>query len=108
MSMSVFDTEQRYLRMNDTACQIMGVQEAEFLGRHFPDTVENAEHSRGFLSHLRKVVDTGEPVHYESWTRGFDEGGRGLLLVAQFTDRWGIRPSGTGKTIWAEQTLPDQ
>jgi hypothetical protein len=36
----------------------------------------------------------------------FDEGGRGLLLVAQLTQRWGSRPTGRGKTIWAEQALP--
>ncbi len=36
----------------------------------------------------------------------FDEGGRGLLLVAQLTQRWGSRQTGTGKTIWAEQPLP--
>ncbi len=37
--------------------------------------------------------------------RVFDEGGRGLLLIAQLTHRWGTRHTGTGKTIWAEQTL---
>jgi len=37
----------------------------------------------------------------------FDEGGRGLLLVAQVADRWGSRQTPTGKTIWAEQALPD-
>lgn len=31
MSMSVFDTGQRYLRMNDVACSVMGGPEAEFL-----------------------------------------------------------------------------
>ncbi|MFG2195757.1 SpoIIE family protein phosphatase [Streptomyces sp. NPDC048639] len=36
-----------------------------------------------------------------------DEGGRGLLLVAQLTHRWGTRPSQGGKTIWCEQPLPD-
>jgi hypothetical protein len=36
----------------------------------------------------------------------FDEGGRGLLLVAQLTQRWGSRQTGSGKTIWAEQPLP--
>ncbi|TPQ21470.1 ATP-binding SpoIIE family protein phosphatase [Streptomyces sporangiiformans] len=36
----------------------------------------------------------------------FDEGGRGLLLVAQLTQRWGSRQTGNGKTIWAEQPLP--
>ena len=32
----------------------------------------------------------------------FDEGGRGLLLVAQLARRWGTRHHVTGKTIWAE------
>jgi len=35
-----------------------------------------------------------------------EERGRGLLLVAQLTQRWGSRQTGRGKTIWAEQTLP--
>ncbi|MFI8462003.1 SpoIIE family protein phosphatase [Kitasatospora sp. NPDC085464] len=34
-----------------------------------------------------------------------DEGGRGLLLVAQLTERWGTRYTRTGKTIWAEQPI---
>ncbi|MCF3101864.1 SpoIIE family protein phosphatase [Streptomyces roseoverticillatus] len=34
-----------------------------------------------------------------------DEGGRGLLLVAQLTERWGTRFTSDGKTIWAEQPL---
>ncbi|MBD0418536.1 SpoIIE family protein phosphatase [Streptomyces sp. TRM S81-3] len=38
----------------------------------------------------------------------FDEGGRGLLLVAQLTQRWGTRQTGCGKTIWAEQPLPSR
>ncbi|MDQ0746178.1 serine phosphatase RsbU (regulator of sigma subunit)/anti-sigma regulatory factor (Ser/Thr protein kinase) [Streptomyces africanus] len=36
----------------------------------------------------------------------FDEGGRGLLLVAQLTQGWGSRQVTNGKTIWAEQSLP--
>ncbi|XVQ06278.1 SpoIIE family protein phosphatase [Spirillospora sp. CA-255316] len=36
----------------------------------------------------------------------YDEGGRGLMLVAQLTQRWGSRQTATGKTIWAEQALP--
>ncbi|MGW7041869.1 SpoIIE family protein phosphatase [Streptomyces avermitilis] len=36
----------------------------------------------------------------------YDEGGRGLLLVAQLTRRWGSRQTPPGKTIWAEQPLP--
>ncbi|BFV56462.1 SpoIIE family protein phosphatase [Kitasatospora sp. CMC57] len=37
----------------------------------------------------------------------FDEGGRGLLLVAQVSERWGCRQSSVGKTIWSEQALAD-
>ncbi|MFM9453817.1 SpoIIE family protein phosphatase [Streptomyces europaeiscabiei] len=40
--------------------------------------------------------------------RVFDEGGRGLLLVAQVAERWGSRQTSVGKTIWAEQPLPDE
>ncbi|MGJ5952590.1 SpoIIE family protein phosphatase [Streptomyces neyagawaensis] len=35
-----------------------------------------------------------------------DEGGRGLFLVAQLTERWGTRYTPEGKIIWAEQPLP--
>ncbi|MFE9115819.1 SpoIIE family protein phosphatase [Streptomyces collinus] len=68
MSMSVFDVKQRYLRLNDAACHVMGVSEETLLGRHFPETVEEAEHSRGFNWHLRHVVETGRPLRYESYT----------------------------------------
>jgi anti-sigma regulatory factor (Ser/Thr protein kinase) len=37
-----------------------------------------------------------------------DEGGRGLLLVAQLTQRWGSRQTTRGKTIWCEQPLTPQ
>ncbi|GAA2431630.1 SpoIIE family protein phosphatase [Streptomyces macrosporus] len=36
-----------------------------------------------------------------------EEGGRGLFLVAQFTDSWGARYMPRGKTVWAEQSLRD-
>ncbi|MER5936297.1 SpoIIE family protein phosphatase [Streptomyces sp. NPDC001928] len=35
-----------------------------------------------------------------------DEGGRGLFLVAQLTERWGTRYTPEGKIIWTEQPLP--
>ncbi|WP_031487015.1 SpoIIE family protein phosphatase [Streptomyces bicolor] len=35
-----------------------------------------------------------------------DEGGRGLFLVAQLTERWGTRYAPDGKVIWTEQPLP--
>ncbi|GAA4627779.1 SpoIIE family protein phosphatase/ATP-binding protein [Actinoallomurus vinaceus] len=36
-----------------------------------------------------------------------DEGGRGLFLVAQLSQRWGTRYTSEGKVIWAEQSLDD-
>jgi serine phosphatase RsbU (regulator of sigma subunit)/anti-sigma regulatory factor (Ser/Thr protein kinase) len=40
--------------------------------------------------------------------RIFDEGGRGLMLVAQFAERWGTRHMPGGKSIWAEIGLQGQ
>ncbi len=68
MSFSVFDVQHRYLRLNDAACRVMGVPEADLLGRYFSDTVDDAEDNEGFLDHLRQVTETGLPVHYESYT----------------------------------------
>jgi PAS domain S-box-containing protein len=36
----------------------------------------------------------------------YDEDGRGLMLVAQLAERWGTRHTSTGKSIWAQQSLP--
>ncbi len=54
-----------------------------------------------------EVSDGSSTAPHLRRARVFDEGGRGLLLVAQLTDRWGSRQHPTGKTIWCEQTLPD-
>ncbi|WP_345060037.1 SpoIIE family protein phosphatase [Streptomyces rameus] len=67
MSMSVFDLEQRYLRVNEAACRLLGVSEAALNGRFFPDTVGEADYHQGFLRHLREVAETGRPVRYESF-----------------------------------------
>ncbi|MFG2745130.1 SpoIIE family protein phosphatase [Streptomyces chartreusis] len=53
-----------------------------------------------------EVADGSSTSPHLRRAHAFDEGGRGLLLVAQLTDRWGSRLTGTGKTIWAEQRLP--
>ncbi|MDT0573653.1 SpoIIE family protein phosphatase [Streptomyces sp. DSM 3412] len=52
-----------------------------------------------------EVSDASSTAPHMRRARSFDEGGRGLLLVAQLTQRWGTRPTPTGKTIWTEQTL---
>jgi PAS domain S-box-containing protein len=53
-----------------------------------------------------EVSDSSSTAPHMRRARAFDEGGRGLLLVAQLTQRWGSRHTRTGKTIWAEQALP--
>ncbi|MGW3245801.1 SpoIIE family protein phosphatase [Streptomyces sp. NPDC001070] len=53
-----------------------------------------------------EVSDTSSTAPHLRRARVFDEGGRGLLLVAQLTQRWGSRQTPTGKTIWAERELP--
>ncbi|WP_328224271.1 SpoIIE family protein phosphatase [Streptomyces sp. NBC_00310] len=49
-----------------------------------------------------KVSDSGGTTPHLRRARVFDEGGRGLLLVAQLADHWGTRRARHGKTVWAE------
>ncbi|MFJ2556271.1 MULTISPECIES: SpoIIE family protein phosphatase [unclassified Streptomyces] len=60
------------------------------------------------LSLICEVSDSSTTVPHLRRARAFDEGGRGLLLVAQLTQRWGSRHNPTGKTIWAEQLLHEE
>ncbi|MEV6329267.1 SpoIIE family protein phosphatase [Streptomyces sp. NPDC051909] len=53
-----------------------------------------------------EVSDASNTAPHLRRSRFFDEGGRGLLLVAQLTQGWGTRHTGNGKTIWCAQTLP--
>ncbi|WP_187645786.1 HAD-IA family hydrolase [Streptomyces sp. TRM49041] len=52
-----------------------------------------------------EVSDASSTTPHMKRSRAFDEGGRGLLLVAQLTRRWGTRYAPGGKTVWAEQDL---
>ncbi|MCM2394095.1 SpoIIE family protein phosphatase [Streptomyces albipurpureus] len=58
------------------------------------------------LIHERALICEVSDASYTSprlrRARVFDEGGRGLLLVAQLTQRWGTRYTPDGKTIWAD------
>ena len=54
-----------------------------------------------------EVSDTSHTAPHLRRAKIFDEGGRGLLLVAQLTQRWGSRHTADGKTIWAEIGLLD-
>ncbi|PYC88377.1 PAS sensor protein [Streptomyces tateyamensis] len=52
-----------------------------------------------------EVSDASDTSPHLRRARIFDEGGRGLMLVAQLTQRWGTRHSAGGKTIWCAQAL---
>ncbi|MGW1540666.1 SpoIIE family protein phosphatase [Streptomyces sp. NPDC002309] len=52
-----------------------------------------------------EVFDNGATAPHLRHPRTTDEGGRGLLLVSQLTQRWGTRFVPDGKVIWAEQPL---
>ena len=54
-----------------------------------------------------EVSDTNHSAPHLRRAKTWDEGGRGLLLVAQLTQRWGSRHTADGKTIWAEIGLLD-
>ncbi|MGW0842866.1 SpoIIE family protein phosphatase [Streptomyces sp. NPDC002787] len=49
-----------------------------------------------------EVSDSGGTTPLLRRARVFDEGGRGLLLVAQLAEHWGTRRARQGKTVWAE------
>ncbi|MFF4350362.1 SpoIIE family protein phosphatase [Streptomyces sp. NPDC001530] len=53
-----------------------------------------------------EVFDSSSTAPHMRRARTYDEGGRGLLLIAQLTTRWGTRHTPTGKTVWTEQALP--
>ncbi|MGW3246320.1 SpoIIE family protein phosphatase [Streptomyces sp. NPDC001070] len=54
---------------------------------------------------ITEVTDTSNTTPHLRRARTYDEGGRGLLLVAQLAHQWGTRHHPRGKTIWTEQAL---
>jgi PAS domain S-box-containing protein len=52
-----------------------------------------------------EVSDTSSTSPHLRQARNTDEGGRGLFLVAQLSERWGTRYGRNRKTIWTEQPL---
>ncbi|WP_405905178.1 SpoIIE family protein phosphatase [Streptomyces sp. NBC_00828] len=56
-------------------------------------------HDRSLLC---EVSDDSSTTPHQRRARVYDEGGRGLLLVAQLAERWGTRHARHGKTVWAE------
>jgi hypothetical protein len=56
---------------------------------------------------LCEVSDASGTAPHLRRARTYDEGGRGLLLIAQLARRWGTRHQPPGKTIWAEIELTE-
>ncbi|WP_051712084.1 SpoIIE family protein phosphatase [Streptomyces sp. NRRL S-350] len=54
-----------------------------------------------------EISDASSTAPHLRRARDWEEGGRGLMLVAQMAHRWGTRHGLTGKTIWAEMLLPE-
>jgi hypothetical protein len=55
-----------------------------------------------------EVHDTSASAPHLRHARTVDEGGRGLFICAQLSQRWGARFSAEGKTVWTEQILQPQ
>lgn len=55
---------------------------------------------------LCEVSDSAHTAPRLRRARRDDEGGRGLILVARMSQRWGTRYTASGKTIWAELPIP--
>ncbi|GLP69334.1 histidine kinase [Streptomyces sp. TUS-ST3] len=60
-------------------------------------------YDRALICEVFDSSSTSPHLRYAAMT---DEGGRGLFLVAQLSERWGTRYTPAGKVIWAEQPLP--
>ncbi|MHB9849060.1 SpoIIE family protein phosphatase [Streptomyces krungchingensis] len=98
---------------------VWGLEEATFTTELVvSELVTNAIRYGQLPIRLRLILDRGNLICEVSdgsstaphlrRARTFDEGGRGLLLVAQLAQRWGTRHAREGKTIWAEQHLANR
>ncbi|MFE8948687.1 SpoIIE family protein phosphatase [Streptomyces sp. NPDC007856] len=79
------------------------------------ELVTNAIRYGGGPVHLRliqhrvltcEVSDTSTSHPRPRHPSAFDENGRGLVLIAHLSRRWGSRSASDGKVVWAEQDLP--
>ena len=67
---------------------------------------------RGFLLRVRYDGDVLRAEVHDSGPGNprvaddADEGGRGLLLVAALSDKWGVEERDPGKVVWCEFVLP--
>ncbi|BAJ32630.1 putative protein kinase/phosphatase [Kitasatospora setae KM-6054] len=55
-----------------------------------------------------EVSDSSDSTPHLRRAKSTDEGGRGLFIIGQLAQRWGTRFARHGKTIWAQQEVPEQ
>ncbi|MEU8936325.1 SpoIIE family protein phosphatase [Streptomyces sp. NPDC048409] len=60
-------------------------------------------HDRTLICEVSDASSTSPRMRRATTT---EEGGRGLFLIAQLSQRWGARYTPLGKTIWAEVAIP--
>ncbi|MFG2640203.1 PAS domain-containing protein [Streptomyces sp. NPDC048370] len=53
-----------------------------------------------------EISDSGGAAPQLRRARAADEGGRGLFISGELSDRWGVRWSDKGKTVWTETAYP--
>ncbi|CAM5356279.1 hypothetical protein SVIOM74S_01189 [Streptomyces violarus] len=90
-ALGAYDPDLRFLWINASSARVIAHSEEQVLGK---------------TSLICEVSDASNTAPHLRRARAFDEGGRGLLLVAQLTQGWGTRHTTSGKTIWCAQTLP--
>ncbi|MFK0193125.1 SpoIIE family protein phosphatase [Kitasatospora sp. NPDC090308] len=54
-----------------------------------------------------EVSDSSDSTPHLRRAKSTDEGGRGLFIIGQLAQRWGTRFARHGKTIWAQQEVPE-
>ncbi|MER6982322.1 ATP-binding protein, partial [Streptomyces carpinensis] len=55
-----------------------------------------------------ELYDGGSAAPHLRQARPSDESGRGLFIVSEVADRWGVRFTDSGKVVWTEQELSDR
>ncbi|MCX5412352.1 SpoIIE family protein phosphatase [Streptomyces sp. NBC_00059] len=60
---------------------------------------------RGLTCEIR---DGSTTAPYMKYAGAVDESGRGLFIISQLASLWGTRYAAEGKTVWSEQTIPEE
>ncbi|MDF3302881.1 SpoIIE family protein phosphatase [Streptomyces tropicalis] len=92
MPICTFDTDLRYLRVNDTACRVLGATPSELIGRRFVDTMPDEEAARRFAGRVRQVVRSGSSVRFETFGRAPSEGREHAWTI----EMWPVRDAAEG------------